>query len=196
MKIYGLTGGIGSGKSTVSKMLQDLGHIVVDADFLAREVVAPGSFGLRALVQNFGSAIVDDKGLKRSVLREKIFESEETRLLVERITHPLIQWRAKQEFDFQRSQGRIVIFYDAALIYEKNLVPNYNGVIVVYTTNEVQINRLMSREKISEESAEKILNSQWDLEKKKNMANFVLDNSGTIEETRVQVQALINKLKF
>ena len=114
MKLIGLTGGIATGKSTVSKMIRDLGLTVIDADILAREVVEPGSFGLKALVQIFGKDILKNNGgvseLDRRLLAKKLFDDADCRRVVENITHPLIQWRAAQEFRRHFGLGRKYYF--------------------------------------------------------------------------------------
>jgi dephospho-CoA kinase len=202
MKIIGLTGGIASGKSTVTKILRDEGQVVIDADELAREVVAPGTFGLKSVTETFGPGLLTGgasanwqvNSLNRKALREKIFSDENSRLILERITHPLIQWRARGEFEFYRRQKQGVVFYDAALIYEKDLVRLFNGVIVVHTTPEVQLKRLMSRDRILEEDAHKRLAAQWPLEKKIPLADFTIDNNASQDETRKQVKELVKKL--
>ncbi|MCC6278055.1 MAG: dephospho-CoA kinase [Oligoflexia bacterium] len=192
----GLTGGIASGKSTVSKMLQDLGEVVVDADVLAREVVLPGSAGLRSVCEWFGPSVLKaDGSLDRTKLRNEVFGSQDRRFLLENILHPLIQWRARQEFSYHKRRRESLVFYDAALIFEKGLVAQFGSVAVVYTKPEVQLKRLMEREKLSEEAAKSLIGAQWPLEKKKEAASVVIDNSGSVSETEKQVRAWVQSLK-
>jgi dephospho-CoA kinase len=194
MKLIGLTGGIATGKSTVSDIIRGQGLAVIDADVLAREVVAPGSFGLKALVEVFGPGVLSGAELNRAALREKIFADPTCRLVVERVTHPLIHWRAQQEFKAHRKAGDKVIFYDAALIFEKNLLPIFDAVIVVNAPEESQVSRLVSRDKISKEGARQIIESQWSMEKKVAGATFVIDNGGTQAETKRQVLDLLHAI--
>ncbi|MDZ4678000.1 MAG: dephospho-CoA kinase [Oligoflexia bacterium] len=199
MKIIGLTGGIASGKSTVSKMLRDEGQVVIDADKLAREVVEPRSFGLKCISETFGEEVLNGKSfasggaLNRSALREIVFSDERSRQTLERITHPLIQWRARCEFQFHERSGCKLLFYDAALIYEKDLVSHFSEVMVVHTTSDIQLKRLMSRDKIKAEEALKRVATQWPLEKKMELADILIDNNFSVEETRKQVVSLLNK---
>ncbi|CAM6001619.1 unnamed protein product [Sphagnum balticum] len=196
MKLIGLTGGIATGKSTVSQLILGRGLEVIDADDLAKEVVVPNSFGLRALVQVFGKGILQKTGeLDRTALRKKIFEEPQARLVVEAITHPLIQWRAKQEIERLRQKQVAFAFYDASLIFEKNLVDQFDHILVVHTTQDVQLQRLITRDKISKDSALKALGAQWPVEKKMNLAHFLIDNNGTPEKTKEQVEDLLKKLR-
>jgi len=194
MKIIGLTGGMATGKSTVTKMLQDESMKVVDADLLAREVVLPGSFGLRSLREIFGPGIIQGEELNRTLLRQKIFEDPGARKVVENILHPLIQWRARSEFKALSKLGCQVVFYDAALIFEKNMMNKFDAVVVVHTNPEVQLSRLMERDKLSRERAERILSSQWPIAEKKAASHFSIDNNGTWEETARQVKELVQRL--
>ena len=196
MKLIGLTGGIATGKSTVSKALRDLGMCVIDADELAREVVEPHTFGLISVVENFGIQILKSNGvLDRSKLGEIIFSDRESRERLERITHPLIQWRSLQEQGVCRGRGDGLVFYDAALIYEKDLVGQFDSVVVVHTSSETQIKRMLSRDKISSEEAGKRIQSQIPISEKVKRADFLIDNEGSIEMTRHQVSQFIEKLK-
>jgi dephospho-CoA kinase len=194
-KLIGLTGGIATGKSLVSQALRSKGVPVLDADEFAREVVAPGTFGLRAIVQIFGKEVLDGESLNRQALGNKIFQDERARSVLERITHPLIQWRARREFEAFANQGEPIVFYDAALIFEKNLTSLFDAVAVVSAPPEVQLKRLMHRDKISETEAKRRIDCQWPLEKKVAAAQFVIDNSGSSEATHKQVSELLNQLK-
>lgn len=194
MKLIGLTGGIATGKSSVSSMIRDMGVPVLDADVFAREVVEPGSFGLRTIVEVFGKEILSGERLNRSALGEKIFADENSRLTLERILHPLIQWRLTQEARRFEREGRPLVFYDAALIYEKNLVSRFDAVVVITAPYDVQKQRLMKRSQISSDAAEKRLSTQWPLEKKTALAHHVIDNSGSLENTRKQVKELLSQL--
>lgn len=194
MKLIGLTGGLGSGKSTVSEILRGEGLDVLDADVFAREVVTPGSFGLLAIVQTFGPDLLKGQELDRPLLAEKIFSDVEARTVTERILHPLIQWRARAEIQRLQRDGKALIFYDAALLFEKDMTHQFDDIVVVHTSRETQLQRIMARDKIAKDVAEKRLEAQWPIEKKKAGAKNLVDNGGTREETRSQVLAIVQKL--
>jgi len=203
LKLIGLTGGIATGKSTISKMIKDFGLTVVDADILAREVVSPGSFGLKALVQVFGHEILKEEKsnleLDRTKLGQKLFGDPDCRRVVENIVHPLIQWRAKQEFDILRRQGEKIVFYDAALIFEKDLHSSFDHVVVVHTGRDsealqVQIRRLMERDKVNLKTAQERIDVQMPMADKIKGAHFLIDNSQNLKKSEEQVKDLIQKL--
>ncbi len=194
MKLIGLTGGVATGKTLVSNYLRSLKIPVVDADILARQVVLPGTYGLRAIVQVFGSEVLEGKELNRSSLRRKIFNDESARYTLERITHPLINWCGQREIQILREKNIVLAFYDAALIFEKNLGGQFDAIVVVTCSLATQLKRLMDRDKIQEEAAKKILDSQWPLEKKISLANFVINNDMSTEDTFLQVDMLLEKL--
>jgi dephospho-CoA kinase len=195
MKWIGITGGIATGKSTVSKMIQDLGAVVIDADQLSREVVQPGSFGLQAISSNFGPDVITSMGeLDRKKLAEIIFKDEIKRARLENLLHPLIQWRSQQERDILERRGLPFAFYDATLIFEKGLQYKFNGVIVVTADPEVQKKRLIERNKITAEEAEKRIAAQWPMTKKVQLANFVIDNSGSVAQTKAQVEKILKQI--
>lgn len=196
MKWIGITGGIATGKSAVTKIIQDLGLVVIDADVLAREVVEKGSFGFRALVQIFGDQIVSSDGvLQREELGKIIFQDGKARLILEKILHPLIQWRALQEKMVLEAQGHKIAFYDAALIFEKDLSSKFDSVIVVKTDFDIQKKRLMERSKISEAEAEKRIAAQLSLEEKIKKAHYVIDNNDDLKKTRIQIKDLLEKFQ-
>src|SRR5439155_8499933 len=131
--------------------------------------------------------------LNRKLLREKIFSDQQKRRVLERITHPLIQWRAQREFEVFNKMGRELIFYDAALIFEKNMMGLFDQFLVVHIDKETQVERLMARDKIERAQAEKIIEAQLPLEKKISAANFLIDNTGTLQETRQKVIEVVKK---
>ncbi|MBK9294605.1 MAG: dephospho-CoA kinase [Oligoflexia bacterium] len=195
MKWIGITGGIATGKSTVSKMLQDLGEVVIDADLLAKEVVQPESFGLNAVVTYFGPEVLKKSGeLDRKKMAEIVFKDPTQRTLLENILHPLIQWRSLQEREVLQHSGKVKAFYDAALIYEKNLQSRFDAIIVVVANQDVQKKRLMERNKLTPVQAQKIIESQWPLLKKAEQAKYVIDNNGTINETKKQLVSILKEI--
>jgi dephospho-CoA kinase len=194
MEVIGLTGGIASGKSTVAAMLRDLGATVIDADEASRAVVEPGTPGLRAVVEAFGAEVLDGERLDRWKLGAIVFEDEEARRRLEAITHPLIRaWMADRQREAEeRGDKRVVV--DIPLLYENGLDRGLKTVIVVYAPAEVEMERLMARNGLSRPEAEQRLTAQLPIEEKKARATYVIDNSGTREETLEQVRRVWNEI--
>ena len=152
----GLTGGIGSGKSTVAQRLSQLGATVIDADLLAREVVAPGSRGLAAIVDRFGDAVLDDDGaLNRPALGALVFSDEGSRRDLEAITHPLIADRTR-ELVAAAPPGAVVV-HDVPLLVEKHYGPRYHLVVVVGSEEQTRVKRLMRTRGMTEDDARSLL---------------------------------------
>lgn len=187
--IVGLTGGIACGKTTVARMLEDLGVPVIDADDLARAVVEPGKPALDAIRDAFGDEVIAaDGSLDRDALGDRIFEDEAAREKLESITHPRIAQRMQQRASELRDAGHDWVVYDAALIVENELHHALDALIVVTATPETQIQRLMDRDDISEKDAQKRVDSQMPVDQKAEVADYVIDNDGSIEQTRQQVE--------
>jgi dephospho-CoA kinase len=186
----GLTGSIAVGKSYVSRVLAELGCHVLDADAVAREVVEPGTPGLNALVEAFGREILSPDGtLDRARLGALVFSDEPKRTLLNSLLHPLIM--AIQDVQFERweesdPQGIAVI--DAALLIESGGYRRFDKLIVVHCRPEVQLSRLLERDRFSREEAERRIAAQMPQEEKLRYADFTIDTSGTHEETRRRVE--------
>jgi dephospho-CoA kinase len=193
----GLTGGIACGKSTVSAMLTELGAYIVDADRVAREVVLPGEPALQAIVEKFGQAVLNEDGtLNRPALGGIVFGQAERLRELEAITHPAIRRRMREQMEqAERLEADPIVVADIPLLYETEQQSSYEGVIVVYVPHEVQRERLMNRNGLSAEEAERRIGLQMDIEQKRRLADWVIDNSGTLEETRKQVQQLWERLR-
>lgn len=193
----GLTGGIASGKSTVSAILVEQGALLIDADQVAREVVLPGSPALAAIVERFGPDILlPDGSLHRKRLGEIIFKDEQERKALEGITHPAIRKRINDlALEYQQTQPDKLIIVDIPLLYESGMQSMFDGVIVVYVPRDVQIKRLMQRDDLSEDQAVQRLNAQMDIEDKRSRADYVIYNDGVLEQTQQQVLDLINRLQ-
>ncbi|GAA5345046.1 dephospho-CoA kinase [Planifilum fimeticola] len=188
----GLTGGIATGKSTVSRMLQTRGAAIVDADQVAREVVEPHTPGWRRIRERFGDRILRPDGyLDRKALRDVVFRDPQARRDLNGILHPLIRERMLEQAKFLERErpGRVIVF-DIPLLYESRLTDWVEKVIVVYVPESVQIRRLMEREGIGEEEALRMVRAQMPIEEKKRMADCLIDNSGSLEETERQVDHL------
>lgn len=194
MKIYGLTGGIASGKSTVSRMILDAGVPVVDADALAREAVLPGTQGLAAVAAEFPGVLEANGTLNRPELGRRIFADPQARKRLEELLHPRIQELANVALNAIATTGVPFAIYDAALIFEAKRDSELDGVILVSCPEEVQCERLCARDCISKEVALTRIRTQMPIEEKRRRATWEIDNSGTREATAAQVAALLAKL--
>jgi len=192
----GLTGGIASGKSTVSEAFARLGAKVLDADEVAREVVLPGKPAWTKLRHTFGSEFFHPDGrLNRSKLRRLVFADPEQRSRLNAIVHPEVM----REIDFRFEQltssaEHAVVLVDIPLLIEVGVAHRFDKVVVVYATENVQIKRLMQRDGLSREEARQALSVQIDLREKAKKADFVIDNSGTPGETQAQVEKVWQEL--
>lgn len=185
----GLTGGIGSGKSEVSRRLAAAGAVLIDSDALAREVVAPGSEGLAGIVEEFGPGVLaEDGSLNREKLGSIVFSDPERLARLNAITHPLIGARsaALQE----AAPADAVIVFDVPLLAENGLKPLYDLVVVVDAPVQTQLARLTGLRGMSEEEARKRIAAQATREQRLAIADRVIDNSGTLEELAEQVDRL------
>lgn len=197
MKIIGLTGGISTGKSTVSNYLKEKGWIVVCGDTLAREVVQEGEIAYNKIKNYFGNDILnDDKTLNRRKLREIVFNDKEKLKILNEITHCEIENLFNEKVKHFENQGINIIFYDMPLLFENNLHKMCYKSIVVYIPQVVQIERLILRDNISKELALQMINSQMSIEDKKNIADFVIDNSKSLDETFKQIDDILEKINL
>jgi dephospho-CoA kinase len=192
MFVIGLTGGIASGKSTVSRMLARLGAVIVDADVLAREIVRPGRPAWRDIVRHFGREILRPDGeLDRKALARRIFGDPETRQLLNRLTHPRVVEQTAAILESLAREGRCrVAVVDAALFFEAGMERLVDEVWVVKVSEETQIRRLVERDGLSPEEARQRLAAQMPLEERLRRAHRVIDNEGPEEQTWRQVLAL------
>jgi len=193
----GLTGGIACGKSTVSGMLEARGAAIVDADRIARDVVQPGQPALADIREAFGDEVLlEDGTLNRKALGAVVFGDEAARRKLESILHPRIRAEmARQMAEWnEREPGRLVVV-DIPLLYESGLDKRFNfeEIVVVYVPREVQLERLMKRDGLTTEAAEQRLDAQMPIERKKELADVVIDNSGTLEQTEAQVDAYLRR---
>lgn len=194
--VLGITGGIASGKSTVVAFFRAEGFPIVDGDIVARQVVEPGTAGLRALEKNFGSEIIQDDGyLDRKKLGDLIFHDEAKRQLLNQTLDAFIRNEIVTQIEIAKTNSSLVIA-DIPLLYEGHYEGLMDEVAVVYVTPEVQLQRLMARNHLTEEAALERINSQLSLEEKKKRADLLFDNCGSSERTRQQVQTWLKKNKF
>jgi dephospho-CoA kinase len=189
----GLTGGVASGKTTVSARLRDLGAVVVDADALAREVVAPGTPGLAEVVSAFGPEVLDDTGsLDRARLGAIVFADPERRRALEAIIHPLVRARAAQ-IEAAAPPG-VVVVHDIPLLVETGQAGDFDTVIVVDVPEEMQVDRAMRDRGWSEDEARSRISAQASREQRLAAATYVVDNSGTTEDLRRRVAEVFAEL--
>ncbi len=191
MRLYGLTGGIASGKSTVSAMFRQAGIPVIDADELAREVVEPGQPALAEIAARFPGTLTADGKLDRAKLGALIFEDPKERAALGAITHPRIQAFALERTATIAATGAPAAIYDAALLIENKLHEPLDGVILVTCAPRVQLARLMARNALSETQARQRIDSQMSLEQKRPFATWLIDNGGSLESTHAQVKKVI-----
>ncbi|HXK19867.1 MAG TPA: dephospho-CoA kinase [Polyangiaceae bacterium] len=196
LRVFGLTGGIGSGKSRAAALLRERGVPVVDADELAREVVAPGSSGLGQLLATFGPEILAaDGSLDRKRLGTLVFADAELRKRLNAITHPLVRQLSQQRFAELERAGITLAGYDVPLLFEVGLDAVFRPVVVVSASEAVQVERVMRRDGLDETAVRARISAQLPLEEKKRRADFVLENDGSPAELAAQVDQLLQKLR-
>lgn len=190
MHVFGLTGGIASGKSTVTRMLRELGAEVVDADVLAREVVEPGTPGLAAVAARFPGVVGADGRLDRAKLGARVFAHPEERAALNAITHPLVRDAFARKLQEAEGRGISRVVYDVPLLVESGMHQWMEGTAVVWVPRALQKARLMARDGLDEAAAEARLAAQLPLDEKRAVATWVIDNSGDLGSTRAQVEAV------
>ncbi|WP_339260139.1 dephospho-CoA kinase [Paenibacillus sp. FSL R5-0713] len=191
----GLTGGIATGKSSVSAYLASKGALLIDADVIAREVMMSGHPVLAAAVKRFGQAILNEDGtLDRKKLGSIVFEQPEERKALEAITHPAIRREMRERataYELQHPDKLVVS--DIPLLYESGLEDGFEEVMVVYVPRSVQRDRLMGRDGMTAAQAEARMDVQMDIERKKQLADIVIDNSGLWTETEQQIDSYLQR---
>ena len=194
----GLTGSIATGKSTVTNMLKELGAFVIDCDKTARDVVAPGTRGLAKIEAAFGKdAIGADGSMDRVYIGDLVFRNPEMKKRLENILFPLIFESLDAELlRLEREGATPVVFLDMPLLYEVKYDSYVDEVWLVYVPFEVQLSRLMKRNGYTKEEALLRIHSQISVDKKKSLAQQVIDTSGTLEDTNEQVRSLWERLQM
>lgn len=189
MKVIGLTGGIGSGKSTVSRMLRSLGAKIIDADQIARDVVKPGKPALHEIKETFGHEYLQDDGeLDRKKLGALVFSDYEKLKKLNQITHPRILEEIKTQVERYKADNRYkCIVVDCALLFEMDMEPLVEETWLVSLERAKQLERLMHRDFLSPEDAEKRIAAQMPLSDKEERADRIIDNSREVTETHEQV---------
>lgn len=193
MMRVGLTGGIGSGKSTVGRLLAERGAVVIDSDRLARDVVAPGTPGLSSVVQRFGSEVITLTGeLDRRAMAERVFGDAAARADLEAIIHPLVRARAA-ELEVAAGPGALVV-HDIPLLVETGQAERFDVVIVVDVPCDVQLDRLTRLRGMSPEEAKARIGAQASRTERLAAADMVVDNSGSLEELSAVVDSMWERL--
>ena len=190
MKLIGVTGGAGSGKSTVSAMLKELGASVIDADEAAHAAYEPGSRGFESVVREFGPEYVRDGRIDRARLGELVFHDDAARHRLNAIVHPLVRdWMAARTTE-AIEDGAEVVVQDVPLLFENGLERLYSATVLVYVPEPMQVTRLVEGRGLSEERARAMIASQMPIENKRMLATHLVDNSGSREATRGQVDRI------
>jgi len=190
MRVIGLTGGIATGKSTVAAMLARRGALLVDADRLAREVVEPGRPALAEIAAEYGAGVIaPDGGLDRTALGAIVFADPERRRRLEAITHPRISALMRDRIAEAVAAGPPLVVVDIPLLFEKGRSGLVEGVLLVYADEATQLRRLVERNQLDEDEARRRIAAQMPVERKRELATWVIDNRGDLAATERQVEA-------
>jgi len=197
VQVIGLTGGIATGKSTVSAILKNAGAVIIDADRIARRVVKKNLPAYRQILAHFGeSVLLPDGEINRAALGNLIFNDSRKKQLLNSIVHPHVQKETDRQLRYiAKKNPNALVILDIPLLLEAGMRKDLSEVIVVYAPEHIQIKRLMERDYISQEDALARIRSQMPIEKKKSLATMVIDNSGPIEDTRKQTLEILQRLK-
>ncbi|ANX13168.1 dephospho-CoA kinase [Fictibacillus arsenicus] len=194
--IIGLTGGIATGKSTASLILNEQGIPVIDADIIAREVVMPGKEAYEKIVAFFGDdVLLSDKTLNRAKLGEIIFNNSEKRLKLNEIVHPAVRSEMKKQAELHLSDGNPLVIMDIPLLFESKLTHMVDETWLIYTHPDIQLKRLMERDGYTEEQAVSRIKSQMPIDEKKELADVVIENNGTKEDLKQKLLRLLQEVK-
>ena len=194
LKLVGLTGGIGTGKSTVARMIRDMGVPVIDADVLARQIVEPGQPAYLDIKAAWPQVLTAQGDLDRKKLASHVFAHASERKRLEDITHPRIMQLVQDQSDQLFRKGYRLAFLDAALLVETGLHRRLGGLVLVTASEAQQISRVMAREGCTPSQARARMRAQLPMEDKRRVATAIIDNSGDEAATRTQVQDLVRKL--
>lgn len=195
MKWIGITGSIGTGKSTVSQFIREMGFEVLDADRIAQDLLRKNSAAYPQIVQLFGQDILsEDKEIDRKKLAQKVFGNKENLTLLEEIIHPLVQLAVEEKKKLLQSRGDKIAFYDVPLLFEKNLQDRFDAVLLVACDPEIQIERIKKRNSWSDEEITKRLNSQMTLKDKIKLSTHTLYNNSDFLSLKNSTVQTVNQL--
>jgi dephospho-CoA kinase len=196
VKLVGLTGGIASGKSTVAEILERLGAAVINADALSREVVEPGKDAWKEIIDAFGAGVLQpDQALDRQKLRTVIFNDRDGRKKLEAIIHPRVRALAEERIREHAVAGYSIIVYEVPLLFEVNLHEWLRPVILVACDVDTQRTRLRERDQLTQTEAQKHIDAQMSLEEKRRLADYVIENDGSLADLERQVRTVLEKIK-
>jgi dephospho-CoA kinase len=196
MHVFGLTGGVASGKTVVAQFLSELGTTVVDADDLARSAVSKGSPVLAALVRRFGAHILGPDGeLDRRVLAQDVFGHPDRVADLNAIVHPKVAQLLGERLARLQAQGEELVCYSAPLLFENNLADRFRPVVLVAAPEELQLQRARLRNGWTEAETLARIAAQLPLEQKRQLADFVIDNGGTLAQTREQTRNVLTAIR-
>ena len=194
-KVIGLTGGIASGKSTISNIFKEVGWPVIDADQTARQVVMPGSLGLAQIISRFGSQVLQPDGtLDRAALGSVVFDDPESLSDLDQIEHPLIMAAIDKQLAGFKKQGLPVAVLDVPLLFETGMDQECDLTVLAVVDHKTQLERLMKRDHCTKAAALKRINAQMPLEEKMRRADVIIDNNGSLAQTRLQVARLVERV--
>ncbi|WP_406944565.1 dephospho-CoA kinase [Halobacillus sp. SY10] len=191
--VIGLTGSIASGKSTVAKMFQDMDIPVIDADQISRDVVQPGEPAYQEIVETFGEQVLEEGGdLDRKKLGKVVFADETKRKQLNGIVHPKVREEMIRRREQYKQQQYQAVVLDIPLLFESNLTDYVEKILVVYVDEKTQLERLMERDQSGREDAEERIRAQIPVKKKAEMADAVIDNTGTVEGSLQQLNDILH----
>lgn len=195
MKWIGLTGGIATGKSTVTGLIESRGYKVIDADRISHELTQLAQPGYVQILSHFGNDILDASlRIDRKKLGQIIFSSPEQKKILEGILHPLIHERVQELKDEYEAHGASVLFYDVPLLFENDLSAQFDSVLMVWCQEDIQLQRLMIRNKLTQAEALQRMQAQMPLTEKIRKANYCIDNSGSEFELIMAVDVFLQQL--
>jgi dephospho-CoA kinase len=188
LKLIGLTGGVGSGKSTVAGIFADLGATIVDADEATHAVYAPGTEGFDAVVDAFGPEYVREGEIDRKRLGDLVFKDEAARLRLNEIVHPRVRdWMAARTAEAAERDAQVVI-QDVPLLFENGLQNLFTSTVLVYARPQTQVARLVEQRGLSHDRVRAMLAAQMPIDEKRALATFIIENDGSLEATRREVE--------
>ena len=195
--IIGLTGGIASGKSTVANMLKNEGITVIDADVESRLAVEQGEEAYDHIVNHFSKSILlEDGSINRAKLGEIIFNNKEERMKLNEIVHPAVRKRMLQKKESAKNNGEAIIIMDIPLLFESKFTELVDKTLLVFVDEDIQLQRLMERNHYSKQEALARIHSQMPLAEKKRLADVVIDNNGSLEQTELQLKNVLSEWGF
>lgn len=192
-RVVGITGGIASGKSNVCSIIRNSGFQVIDCDKISHDIILKGTKAYDQIINEFGDGFIDDEGqINRKKLGKLVFNDLKAKKVLEAITHPIIKEELNKQINDSNEE---LLFVETPLLYEAKLEEIFDYVICVFLPKKIQVERLIVREGIDEDYALAKIHSQMDLYMKKTLADFVVDSRGSFEQTKMQVDNIINIIK-